>query len=62
MLIIKAMMMMDPNNCQTDGNAKANILAFEGGSTGTGLCFSIPSDKDANTMCVVIGSVDHVRE
>jgi hypothetical protein len=33
MLIIKATTMMHPNNYQTDGDAKANILAFEGGSS-----------------------------
>jgi len=56
MLIIKATM-MHPNNYQTDGDAKANILALEGGSTGTGSCFSIPGDEDADTMRAVQSSI-----
>lgn len=43
-------MMMHPNNYQTEGEAKANILAFDGGCTGTGSCLSTPGDEDADTM------------
>jgi hypothetical protein len=44
-------MMMHPNNYQPDGEAKAVILAFDGGCTGTGSCLSTPGDEDADTMC-----------
>ncbi|KAG1901140.1 uncharacterized protein F5891DRAFT_1223724 [Suillus fuscotomentosus] len=45
---------------QTAGKAKANILCFDGGGTGTGSCFGIPgeeSDDEAETIQVVQSSI-----
>ncbi|KAG1843863.1 hypothetical protein C8R48DRAFT_780518 [Suillus tomentosus] len=42
------------------GKAKANILCFDGGGTGTGSCFGIPgeeSDDEAETIQVVQSSI-----
>ncbi|KAG0706494.1 hypothetical protein DFH29DRAFT_1076935 [Suillus ampliporus] len=41
----------------TASNANANILCFDGGSTGTGLCFGRPGDDDAETMRAVQSSM-----
>jgi len=41
----------------TAGEANANILCFDGGGTGTGSCFGIPGDDDAETMRAVQSSI-----
>jgi hypothetical protein len=48
---------MHPNNYQTDGDANANILTFDGGGIGTGSCFGMPGDEDADTMRAVQSSI-----
>lgn len=42
---------------QTAGEANANILCFDGGGTGTGSCFGIPGDDEAETIRAVQSSI-----
>jgi len=46
-----------PNNYQTDGEAKANILTFDGNDVGTGSCFEIPGDEDADIILAAQSSI-----
>ncbi|KAG1727587.1 uncharacterized protein EDB91DRAFT_1315939 [Suillus paluster] len=41
----------------TAGDANANILCFDGGGTGTGLCFGRPGDDNAEIMREVQSSI-----